>query len=209
MVASTRKRGRPRKPATPGERSALGLRVTPQIKEQLDGTARQHGRTQSQEAERRIELTFRAEDQFEQGLELIYGRQLGGLLTLLGHVIREAGRSAGFTSSNTLEGAEGWMSNPYAFDQAVEAANAVLEALRPVGDPSPTADLPKGQPFGPAGVDLGGLYRNLGVSMAGPYLAAIVDPEAAISADLHRFGADVAGKLGETVTARIKRNIDG
>src|SRR5690348_2782997 len=125
MMASTRKRGRPRKPATPGERSALGLRVTPQIKERLDGTARQHGRTQSQEAERRIELTFRAEDQFEQGLELIFGRQLGGLLTLLGHVIREAGRSAGFTSSNTLEGAEGWMSNPYAFDQAVDRKSVV------------------------------------------------------------------------------------
>jgi hypothetical protein len=130
------------------------------------------------------------------------------LLTLLGHVIREAGRSAGFTSSNTLEGAEGWMSNSYAFDQAVEAANAVLEALRPVGDPSPTADLPKGQPFGPEEVDLGELYRNLGVSIAGPYLAAVVDPEAAISADLHRFGADVAGKLGETAPDRIKRNID-
>jgi hypothetical protein len=62
--------GRPRKPGVPGQRSALGLRVTWEIKERLDAAARANGRSQSQEAEARIEWSFDHE------------KQLGGPRTL-------------------------------------------------------------------------------------------------------------------------------
>lgn len=56
-----RRTGRPTKPAKPGTRVSLGLKVTPQTKALIDRSARQHGRTQSQEAEARIEQAFQWE----------------------------------------------------------------------------------------------------------------------------------------------------
>jgi hypothetical protein len=49
-----RRRGRP----TVGERVPLGLRVTPEMKRRLDAAAKQSGRSQSQEAEFRLEGSF-------------------------------------------------------------------------------------------------------------------------------------------------------
>jgi hypothetical protein len=202
-METTTKRGRPRKPPTEGKRSMLGLRVIPEVKDLLDNAAQRNSRTQSQEAELRIELSFRAEQQLAQGLELVYGRQLGGLLTLIGHALREAGRSAGFSATNTLDGAENWMLNAYAFDQAVEAANAILEAARPEGDTSP----PTFTEASPLGLNLSEVYRNLGFGIAGPYLAATADPELAVSPDLKRIGAEAREKLGSAVVERIKRSV--
>ncbi|RVC57680.1 TraY domain-containing protein [Mesorhizobium sp.] len=53
-----KKRGRPTKAPTPGERVSLGLRVTAEMKERLDAEATKNGRSQSQEAEYRLERSF-------------------------------------------------------------------------------------------------------------------------------------------------------
>ena len=52
------RRGRPRREPDPGERVKLGLRVTPKTKARLDAAAEQNGRSQSQEAELRLEASF-------------------------------------------------------------------------------------------------------------------------------------------------------
>jgi TraY domain len=52
----TARGGRPSKPAVPGSRAVLGLRVTAETKNLLDEAAKRSGRTQAQEAERLIEL---------------------------------------------------------------------------------------------------------------------------------------------------------
>ncbi len=58
-MASKRKRmGRPSKPPVPGERVSLGLRVTANMKMKLDQAAAESGRSQSQEAELRLEQSF-------------------------------------------------------------------------------------------------------------------------------------------------------
>lgn len=44
--------------AEQGKRVSLGLKVTPDIKNKLDAAARANGRTQSQEAEARLERSF-------------------------------------------------------------------------------------------------------------------------------------------------------
>jgi hypothetical protein len=258
---ATTKRGRPRKPAIPGQRSALGLRVTPQIKELLDSKTKQSGRTQSQEAELRIELTFRAEQQLAQGLELVFGRQLSGLLMLLGRAMRDAGHLAGYQSARTFEGAENWMCNSYAYDQAAEAANVILEAFRPQSEPlldeldrrnarvrlllsevlgralphrvgkrrAEAAELLRRRRDALAAAesahndavdrwlrdreagdatDVAAIERLvLGLGVADNYLAAVLDPESGIGPDLKYIGADVAAKVGETVTNQIRRNI--
>lgn len=50
--------GRPTKAAEPGRKVSLGLKVTPAIKDRLEQSAHEAGRTQSQEAEYRLERSF-------------------------------------------------------------------------------------------------------------------------------------------------------
>lgn len=54
--------GRPLKIAVLGKRYSLGLKVTGDIKRRLDQEARSSGRTQSQEAEYRLERSFWLDD---------------------------------------------------------------------------------------------------------------------------------------------------
>jgi hypothetical protein len=54
--------GRPMRVAEEGERVMLGLRVSASTKNKLDEAARRSGRSQSQEAEMRLEMSFRTEE---------------------------------------------------------------------------------------------------------------------------------------------------
>jgi len=65
------KTGRPIKPGVHGQKSALGCRVTPEIKDALDAAAERNSRTQSQEVEARLELTFRAERALDQAMDAL------------------------------------------------------------------------------------------------------------------------------------------
>lgn len=58
MNENRKRAGRPLKPAETGKRVSLGLKVTSDIKRRLDAVAQRNGRTQSQEAEARLERTF-------------------------------------------------------------------------------------------------------------------------------------------------------
>lgn len=58
----TPRRGRPTKSATPGTRASLGLKVTADLKARLEAAAAASGRTQSQEAEWRIDRSFREDE---------------------------------------------------------------------------------------------------------------------------------------------------
>ena len=58
-VEQTKKRvGRPRKEPEDGERVQLSFRVTPKLKRLLVGAADESGRSQSKEAEFRLERSF-------------------------------------------------------------------------------------------------------------------------------------------------------
>jgi hypothetical protein len=63
-----KRRGRPTKAPEGNVRVMLGLRVTADIKRRLDGAAAASGRSQSQEAELRIERSFEGEDAFTRAL---------------------------------------------------------------------------------------------------------------------------------------------
>jgi hypothetical protein len=64
MGKSSKRPGRPTKKPKAGERVPLGLRVTADIKRKLDGAAEKAGRSQSQEAELRLERSFDHDDIF-------------------------------------------------------------------------------------------------------------------------------------------------
>lgn len=123
----------PGRPPVAGERIPLGLRVTKETKQRLDQAAHISGRSQSQEAELRLEQSFNSASALFDALDLAYGRHWTGLLLLLGQVAQLTGTRAISASQFNFEGSEDWVSDPYAYDQAVRAMTFVLEAFRPRG----------------------------------------------------------------------------
>ena len=74
--------------AEPGERFQLGVRVTAELKRKLDAAAEQSGRSQSQEAELRLEHTFDRQDLLSEVLALAYGKETAVDLMWLGAVMK-------------------------------------------------------------------------------------------------------------------------
>lgn len=195
MDATKPKRGRPGRKSTEGARVPLGLRVTPELKEKLDAAARQSGRSQSQEAELRLEHSFRDERVLESAQDRIYGTQLSGLLMLIAKAMRDIGASCGKYKDGklefTLNSIENWLSNPYAFDQVVKGVNAIFEAIRPEGEAiAPTLSDPV----------LTAAYADAGRAYTRPILGAVRDP--AVGGDLGQWAEPVRARLGP-VAARI------
>jgi hypothetical protein len=158
---TARGRGRPRKH---GERVPLGLRVTPDLKAKLDQAALASGRSQSQEAELRLEHTFNAAHAVFDALDLAYGRKLTGLLLAIARLAQITGTRGVFLSRADIAGGEDWLSDPYAYDQAVRAIGFLLEAFRPKGKiiaPRDTMGLPEAA------------YERLGEGFALDLIAAL------------------------------------
>ncbi len=154
-------------PPIAGERVPLGLRVTKETKAKLDQAAQSSGRSQSQEAEFRLEQTFRSENAVFDALDLAYGCHWTGLLMTLARVGVRTGTRACSLSQHVYESSEEWMSDPYAYDQVIRAINCVLEAIRP---PGTTATPPDTLGLPPTS------YMNLGAAFAQTELAAVVKP---------------------------------
>jgi hypothetical protein len=87
--------------AQPGTRAALGLRVTYAVKNQLDVAAKQNGRTQSQEAEVRLENSFRNERVLDEVIDLHFGHANGDLLLSVFGAVLSAATEAWRTQSHT------------------------------------------------------------------------------------------------------------
>jgi hypothetical protein len=124
-----------RKPmvAGKGQRMSLGLKVTPQIKNALDAAAKANGRTQSQEAEARIEGSFKSEEYLSHAFDFAYGPKAAGLLMLIGRVANEVGHWAEFQASTTAAGRADWLSNPTAFNAVRASILQVLDNRAPDG----------------------------------------------------------------------------
>jgi hypothetical protein len=157
-VAESSKRPGPGRPPSPGERVPLGLRVTKELKARLDRAAEASGRSQSQEAEFRLESTFNAENAVIDALDLAYGRHWTGILLALAKVGHHVGTRGVFLSQFKGEGhgVEDWLTDSYAYDQVVRGVNTVLEEFRPVA-PMKTPPDTLGMPpfvYGRVGNDL-------------------------------------------------------
>src|SRR3981189_341649 len=128
MAEAPRRRGRKARPANRGERVSLGLKVIPEIKNQLDAAARANGRTQSQEGEVRLENSFRNRRVLDEAMQLAYGRANAGLVFLIADIMN-SGRSVASMISNS----ENWIDDPTTFKWIVEILNEELfERLRPI-----------------------------------------------------------------------------
>jgi TraY domain len=79
--------GRPVVEAAPGVRAGLSLRVTAELKTELEEAAESNGRSLSQEAEFRLERTFANQSLLDDVLTLAYGDRLAKLLMQIGDAI--------------------------------------------------------------------------------------------------------------------------
>jgi hypothetical protein len=138
--------GRPRKrEIEPGDRVALNVRVTPELKKWIDTAAWSSGRSQSQEVEFRLASTMEREHLLSDALVLRHGQQGAALLSVMSQALRLVEMLAGHTVVN--EGgewiADRWLDDPRCFDAAEKALKLVLAGLHPT---SPVATGWKG-PF--------------------------------------------------------------
>jgi plasmid stability protein len=202
MVNEAPKRGRGRPPAPERERRGenLTLRVRAETKAALERRAAKSGRSLSGEAETWLGQGLLSEGMLDQALDLAFGHQTAGVILLLGRIVRETASSAGLATTHALEGANNWLSNPYAFDQVYTAIVTAMEALRPDGKIDP--------PLGSKAdkVDLGVIFRDhLGLSLAEVLLNAVADR--AGGADLVAWGAQIRTRLGPQIVERIKEHL--
>jgi hypothetical protein len=202
MKGASARGGRPKKPVPPGTRTQIGIRVGADVKRLLDAAITESGRTQSQEAELRIELTFCAQKLLDQALELTFGRQLAGLLLGLGQVMSIAGRRGAFEATRSFEEMDRWMTNPYAFGQVVRGVCKLLESICPEG----SAEFPQ---KGPLAIAIRPEF--LGEDVAAAVLSAARDPSAVNAglppeeqnSDRERWGQRIHTLLGP-VASRIR-----
>jgi TraY domain len=132
-----KRRGRP----SVGERVPLGLRVTPEMKRRLDEAAKRSGRSQSQEAEFRLERSFDRSDLLSDVLRLEFGRDLAGVLMMLGSAMiwADAFHRVDSPADKRPRANHPWRWAPdlQAYNEAVDAAVTILQALRPLGQAGP------------------------------------------------------------------------
>jgi hypothetical protein len=153
----------------------LKVRMKEPLRAQLELAAKAHGVSLNSEIVDRLE---RSERQIE---DVFGGRDVYGIMRVIAAAIHETGSTAGFFTTGSLDGARGWLRNPWAYDQAVQAALRVFEALKPDGDPSP----PKDQKH----------MENLGRGFASGILNEIARGEARTSQTAART-EELRGELG-------------
>jgi hypothetical protein len=131
LETAKRRPGRPAREPHPGERVGLSLRVTPETKLSLEVAATTSGRSLSQEAEFRLEQSFRPARFRAEILETAFGPQGAALMLLLGRLMRH---SPGYRNVSIESD---WLDDPDAFAHAETEIQTALSVLRPPGDPLP------------------------------------------------------------------------
>jgi hypothetical protein len=110
------------------------LRVAIDLKKKLKEASDASGRSQSQEAELRLEQTFNARHTLFDALDLAYGRRWTGILLAIAQSGQMTGTRALAVNKWNFGGCEDWVLDPYAYDQVVKAVNRILAEFKPKGD---------------------------------------------------------------------------
>jgi hypothetical protein len=137
MDLPTRKKrgGRPpRRKVQPGDRVPLSLRVSPEIKQNIDHASEVSGRSQSQEVEFRIEHSFTRENLLNDALALRHGPQGAAVLMAVSDALRLVTMFAGGALID--EGGEWslddcWLDDARCYEAAAKAITLVLRGLHP------------------------------------------------------------------------------
>jgi hypothetical protein len=137
MTTRKNRGGRPSRKLRAGERVPLSFRVPPDLKRALNAAANRDGRSQSQEAELRLDRTFREEELLPQVLGLAYGADTAAILSIFGELINAVAIWTRATDEGLSGSPHSWLDEPRLFGEVVTALNRVLAKLRPTSEPSP------------------------------------------------------------------------
>jgi hypothetical protein len=109
----------------------LGPRVREPLRNALESAAKARGVSMNTEINERLMRSF--EDEVK--LETEFARvQLYAILRVVANTMDHAGASTAMMSNMLTGETKNWVDNPFAYDQAVKAANYLLEQFRPPGD---------------------------------------------------------------------------
>lgn len=156
-------------------------RLTEPTRSALEDAAKAKGHSLSHEIEHRLRKSFDTDSVVDQ----LGGWQLHAILRTVAASMTAAGMQAGVDKAGRTgsDAPRDWLNDPYAFDCAVRATSAVLEALRPAGDPSPPP-VPKEigpKDWGASRKIMADMLRDelahLGEIAASRFLSAIADAE--------------------------------
>ncbi len=102
------------------------IRMEKTFRTKLAKSAKAHKVSTNAEIVQRLERSFEIEDR-------LGGPQLVELIEIIASVMKVAGQKAGFALTAEVYGGD-WLLKPYAYDQAVNGAIAILEHFRPAGE---------------------------------------------------------------------------
>jgi hypothetical protein len=194
-----------------GKRHPLNMRTTKELRDLLEASAQRSGRSLAQEVEARVQTSFEIERRAdERQLADVFGnREVFGIVKLIARAMNEVGRVAGFRATFTLEAAEHWLDNPYAYDQATRAVAHILEEFRPAGE----VKLPSYQPR-VIGDDLPGApsledeLSNLGVGVAESMLEEAATGRSRVMApQKQELASEHRRDIGPALAERLKLHV--
>jgi hypothetical protein len=106
------------------------FRTSEETRERLVEAAERRGVSINQEINDRIDASFAGPDLSERTFK---NKGLYGLMRLVAVAMQISGQQALIFKNNAVEGSDLWYRDPYAFDQAVQAAMEVFKGCRPDG----------------------------------------------------------------------------
>jgi hypothetical protein len=131
MKKPIRRAGRPTKPGPKDEKATLSIRATSKLKDLLLKAAESNDRSLSQEAELRLEQSFRDQGYIDRLQAELGGEEAYKAMMVVGRAMAQAGSTAAILSGRAPTD---WPSNPTAYAHARRAAELVLQALEPIGE---------------------------------------------------------------------------
>ncbi len=142
----------------------LKLRLKEPLRADIERTARENGVSMNSEMVRHLERSIHRDD----GLG---GPRVAAIVETMATTMRSAGELGAFAATGKLHKHGLWFEHPYAFDQAVKAAIAVLKSYRPPGEVVlPTANIVEivggDKDIAKASKYLRGFYKQFGERMA-------------------------------------------
>jgi hypothetical protein len=134
LPARRKRGGRPRKrEIKPGDRVALNVRVTPELKKWIDRASEASGHSQSQEVELRLTRAMEREGLLFEALTLRHGRKGAAVMLVASDALRVLERLVGHLVMS--EGGswpdEHWLDDPRCYRTVVDAIVSVAHDLDP------------------------------------------------------------------------------
>lgn len=123
-----RRAGRPPTDTPAGQKVTLSIRTTAVMKSRLAAAADSEGRNLSEEAERRLEGSFRDERLLDAALGMADDPVNAGLMLLVGQIFNAASQIA------YLHGFSHWLDDPFTSDLVARLMRDLIEGRRSEGD---------------------------------------------------------------------------